>query len=178
MGISGDGNLNRVWVSHPLVIARHTVPWQSSRQAQSSLDSVTKLFELFCNFACFCPRLCVIEPRFCFFSSFFNEHIISALCRSVNNFFCFFENFNFYTKFFPAPFSYSHTSFCTRAPTRTLVLFMDILRLYIVYIICPQADFRFSAPEFSSDAPVPDTIFAPIFIRFLLDFMQKNIKNA
>ena len=47
----------------------------------------------------------------------------------------FFENFNFYTKFFPAPFSYSHTSFCTRAPTRTLVLFMDILRLYIVYII-------------------------------------------
>ena len=135
MGISGDGNLNRVWVSHPLVIARHTVPWQSSRQAQSSLDSVTKLFELFCNFACFCPRLCVIEPRFCFFSSFFNEHIISALCRSVNNFFCFFENFNFYTKFFPAPFSYSHTSFCTRAPTRTLVLFMDILRLYIVYFI-------------------------------------------
>ena len=96
--ISGDGYSNRVWVSHPLVIARHTVPWQSSRQAQSSLDSVTKLFELFCNFACFCPRLCVIEPRFCFFSYFFNEHIISALCRSVNNFFCFFEKFYFYAK--------------------------------------------------------------------------------
>ena len=66
---------------------------------------------------------------------FFDVPIISAVCRYVNNFFCFFENFNFYTKFFPAPFSYSHTSFFTRAPTRTLVLFMDILRVYIVHII-------------------------------------------
>ena len=66
---------------------------------------------------------------------FFDVPIISAVCRYVNNFFCFFENFNFYTKFFPAPFSYSHTSFCTRAPTRTLVLFMDILRVYIIHII-------------------------------------------
>ena len=61
---------------------------------------------------------------------------------------------------------------------RPVLLFKDYFLLYIVYIICPQADFRFSAPEFSSDAPVPDTIFAPIFIRFLLDFMQNNIKNA
>ncbi len=61
---------------------------------------------------------------------------------------------------------------------RPVLLFKDYFYLYIVYIICSQADFRFSAPEFSSDAPVHDTIFAPIFIRFLLDFMQKNIKNA
>lgn len=114
---------------------------------------------------------------------FFDVHIISAVCRYVNNFFCFFENFNFYTKFFPAPFSYSHTSFCTRAPTRTLVLFMDILRLYIVYIILiSKKSSRFNNIYHTVRAPLRNRPFHPFQDNFRLilctnpQFLHKNKK--
>ena len=113
---------------------------------------------------------------------FFDVPIISAVCRYVNNFFCFFENFNFYTKFFPAPFSYSHTSFCTRAPTRTLVLFMDILRVYIIHIILISKIYLVSTIYHTVRAPLRNRRYIRFQGNFRLilcrnpQFLHKNKK--
>lgn len=135
--------------------------------------ATAKLFRLFCNFACFCSSVCCIVSRFSSFFKFFDVHIISAVFRYVNNFFCFFEKFNFYTNFSTASILQILSRFSRAQPPALFFIFKDICTTYVINSIYNRQNMPRFPVFFLVCAHLSQPSVDTILMRISVDFMQK-----